>query len=95
MGGVYLLDGVELDAGTAIPDADEVVQTGADDAGGGAHQRGHVAPVAIHMADAAARQDVPQADGAVLPAAGQHHCLRGGERERAFGSALVQNPLAV
>lgn len=79
----YLLDGVELDPGAAVPDADEVVQPRADDARGGAHQRGDVASVTVNMADAAPRQDVPQADGAVLPAARENHCL-GGESQEDF-----------
>lgn len=65
----YLLYGVELDPGAAVPDADEVVEPRADDTGGGAHQRGDVASVTVNMADAATCQDVPQADGAVLSTA--------------------------
>ena len=74
----YLLYGVQLDARTSVPDADEVVQPRADDAGVGADQGGHVAAVTIHMADATSCEDVPQTDGAVLPPTGQDHGLQDG-----------------
>lgn len=72
----HLLYGVELDVGAAVPDADEVIQAAADHAGGGADQGGDVAAVTVDVADPAARQDVPQADGPVLPPTGQDHGLK-------------------
>ena len=85
----YLLYGVQLDACTAVPDADEVVQPRADDAGVGAHQGGHIAAVTIHMADTTSCEDVPQTDGAVLPPAGQDHGLQGGGQPDGDTTACV------
>lgn len=79
---VYLLYGVQFDPGAAVPDADEVVQAWADDAGGSADQWRDVAAVTINVADAAAGQDVPQADGAVLPTTCQNHCLEKEKRTK-------------
>lgn len=72
----YLLNGVELDACAAVPDADEVIKATADDTGGGTGEGGDIPTVSEHVADPAASQHIPQADGPILSSAGQHHGLR-------------------
>lgn len=89
---LYLLYGVELDPSAAVPDTDEVIQSRADDARGGADQRGDIASVTVNMADAAPGQDIPQADGAVLPAARQNHRLR---KPRHKNMVMKANPFFI
>lgn len=72
----YLLYGVQFDPCTAVPYTDEVVQSWADDTGSSADQWGYVTTMTVNMADTAPCQDIPQADGAVLPTACQNHFLR-------------------
>lgn len=71
----YLLNGVELDACATVPDADKVIQATADDAGGGTGEGGDIPTVSKHVADPAASQHIPQADGPILSSASQHHGL--------------------
>lgn len=78
----YLLNGVELDACATVPDADKVIQATADDAGGGTGEGGDIPTVSEHVADPAASQHIPQADGPILSSTGQHHGL--GEQARAL-----------
>lgn len=80
----HLLNGVELDASAPVPDADEVIQATTDDAGGGTGEGGDVPTVSEHVADPAAGQHIPQADGPILSSTGQHHGL--GEQARGAGS---------
>ncbi|KAA8591916.1 hypothetical protein FQN60_017290 [Etheostoma spectabile] len=65
-----------FDPGAAVPDTDEVIQSRANDTRGGADQRGDIPTMTVNMADTTPCQDVPQADGAVLPTARQNHRLR-------------------
>lgn len=81
---LYLLNGVELDACAAVPDADEVIQATADDTGGGTGEGGDIPTVSKHVADPAASQYIPQADGPILSSTGQHHGL--GKQARGAGS---------
>lgn len=77
----YLLYGVEFDPCAAVPDADEVIQSRADDTRVGADKWGDISSVTINMADTAPCQDVPQADGAILSTARQNHRLQDQDKE--------------